>query len=61
VALVEDPIQQQRRVRFDPLQVGDVDRAADDVLQADGELESRRGTIVGKRRYTREDKGCFLV
>jgi len=37
--LVEDSIQQQRRIGLHPIQVGDVDRTAGDALQADGELE----------------------
>ena len=36
-ALVEDPLQQQRRVGLHSLQLGDVNRMVDDTLQADGE------------------------
>jgi hypothetical protein len=48
-ALVEDPIQKQRRVGLHSLQLGNVNRTAGDALQADGELKPRRGTIVGER------------
>ncbi len=48
-ALVEDPIQKQRRIGLHPLQASDVNRTTGDTLQADGELEPCGGTIVGER------------
>jgi hypothetical protein len=47
--LVEDPIEQKRRLRLHSLQASDVNRPADDAFQADGKLDPRQGSIVGKR------------
>ena len=60
-SLVKDPVQEERRVGLHPLQMGDVDRTAGDPLQPDGELEPRRGAIVGERDQQVEIRARILV
>jgi hypothetical protein len=47
--LVEDPIKKKRRVRLHSLQMGDIDAATADALQADDQSGTRRRKIIGER------------
>jgi hypothetical protein len=46
--LLKDTIQKKRRPGLDSLKKGDVDPAAADLLKADGQPNTRQGTIIGK-------------
>ncbi len=60
-ALVKDPVQEKRSPDLNSSQVGYVNLTAADSLQADSQLDARRGTIVGKREQQVEIRVGVLV
>lgn len=59
--LIKDTIQQERSPGLHPLQIGDINAAAAELLQADGQLGRRKRPIVCERDQQVEIRACVLV
>lgn len=60
-SLVKDTIQKERRADLDPFQLDDINAAAAESLQADGQLGCRKRPIVRKRDQKVEVRARVLV
>lgn len=60
-ALIEDPLQEQRRPCVDPLQMRDINPAPSNRLQAGGQLEGIRRAIAAQRDHQVEVRPSVLV